>query len=383
MKKISGLILFLLILSSCGEKTNTTIKGTLNTGEKKYIYLDYLKINSTDPVDSVRLNKKGEFSFDLQLEHPDIYILRNEAGKIITVLPHPGEEVIIEGDYNYFNDSYSVSGSEESEYIRRLVEKLQDTRKRLDELDDLYSDLSNVNERQASDYINRRKAIIKEQRDFTIQFIVEHLNSISSIYAIYQKISPGQYVLNDNRDIQYMKIVADSVSQKYPEVPFVKSFVKDARDNEQTYYNMKKIESISKGKEQGYPNLEIPDTSGDTIALSSLEGKTILLYFWSSFSEASRNQNISLKEIYDKNKDEGFEVYAVAMESERSEWLKAIRFDELDWINVSELNYPESYAALIYNVNNLPTSFLINKEGEIVARDIYGRELQKWLDNIL
>jgi hypothetical protein len=84
-----------------------------------------------------------------------------------------------------------------------------------------------------------------------------------------------------------------------------------------------------------------------------------------------------------KTAKKGFEVYAVALEKDKDQWKKTIRFEELDWINVNELTFPASRAAMLYNVTNLPTSFLINKQGDIVARDIYGSELQKWLDNLL
>lgn len=350
------------------------------------LYLDYLNINKTESIDSVRIKRNGLFSFELDIDYPGIYILRSDKGELITLLPHPGETLSIETDYENFDRMYSVSGSKESEYIRQLVEKINDTRNRLNQLDEALEGLSNTNEEQARDYINRRKDIIKEQRDFSIHFIIEHLNSIASIYALYQTVSPGQYVLGQNRDIQYMKIVADSVSNRYPEAPFVKSFVADARSSEQKFYNLKALNQKISSTEitsNGLPDLVIPDLKGDSISLKSLKGKVVLLYFWASQSEAARNMNLSLKKIYEKNHAQGFEVYAVALEKDKDLWAKTVRFEELNWINVNELSFPESKAAIIYNVKNLPTSYLINRQGDIVARDIYGSELQKWLDNLL
>jgi peroxiredoxin len=386
MRKHLILILILtLSISSC-KKNNTFIEGTVKMGDKKMLYLDYLNINKTETIDSMKIKRNGLFGFSINLEYPGIYLLRNDKGEIISLLPHPGEKLWVETNYDNFDKLYSVSGSKESEYIRQLVEKLNDTRDRLNKLDETLGSLSNTNEEQAREYINRRKEIIKEQRDFSIHFIIEHLNSVASIYALYQTISPGQYVLGENRDIQYMKIVADSVSTKYPEAPFVKSFVADARSSEQKFYTVKALnEKIKSGNlaSTQIPDLIIPDTKGDSISLTSLKGKIVLLYFWASQSEDSRKMNLSLKKIYDKNREKGFEVYAVALEKDKDQWKKTIRFEELDWINVNELTFPASRAAMLYNVTNLPTSFLINKQGDIVARDIYGSELQKWLDNLL
>jgi peroxiredoxin len=370
-------------MHSCGERNNITISGMAAGGEKKMIYLDYLKINTTVPIDSMRMKRDGSFSFSFHSPHPGIYLLRTESGKLINLLPHPGESLSITANYDEFGRDYTVAGSEESEYLRQLVSKIQDTRDKLGELDKLYGSLSNVTEEQASEYINRRKTIIGEQRDYSIRFIIEHLKSLSSIYALYQEIDKDQYVLSENRDIQYMKIVADSVSQAYPDVAFVQSFVADARKAEQRFYNLRTLSEKMKDAQIGMPDLALPDQNGDTIRLSSFRGKTVLLYFWSSLTKEGISLNPGLREIYQKNKNKGFEIYAVGIESSKESWTRAIRFDELNWVNVRELNYPESEAATKYNVKVIPSTFLLNKEGEVVARDIYGPELQKWLDNLL
>ncbi len=376
-------VLLSLLMTSCGKRPNTVIEGTLTNGARKYLYLDYLNIDETKKIDSLRIRKDDSFRFRFHLEEPGIYMLRNEHGKLINLLPSPGEDIKVQAAYTGMNKNYTVSGSAESEYIRQLVEKLDDTRERLANLDETYSSFSNVTENQASDYINQRKSIIKEQRDFSIQFIIEHLNSLASIYAVYQTISPGQFVLGENRDIQYMKIVADSLSDKYSGVPLVESFVRDARKSEQKFYTAIELQKKLNDAHYGLPDLKIPDPEGDTIALSSLKGKTVLLYFWASSSLPSREQNLKLKDVYEKYKDQGFEIYAVSLDNNKSRWKQAIRYDELPWINVSELSFPNSKATSVYNVKKLPASFLLNEKGEVVARDIYGRELQKWLDNML
>ena len=63
--------------------------------------------------------------------------------------------------------------------------------------------------------------------------------------------------------------------------------------------------------------------------------------------------------------------------------MSAVDFNEFDWINVSELTFPESRAALLYNVSEIPTTFLINREGDIVAKNLLGRSLETWLDNLI
>ncbi len=384
MKKIIYLLSFvILILTSCSERPNIKIEGSIHGAEKEFLYLDFLNINEIETIDSVKIKTNGNFKFSFYAIHPGIYMLRNESGQIINLLPLPGESLKVEADYTNFNSAYSVAGSQESEYIRQLVEKIQDTRSKLNSLNASYEALTKITEGQASDFINQYKNITKEQRDFSIQFIIEHLSSIASIYALYQEIADGQFVLGENFDIQYMKIVADSVSKYYPDVPFVKSFIYDARNSEKQFYNLKGFQEKFKEANTNDMYMNLPDQTGKNIKIASLKGKVVLVYFWSSKSKESRNMNLSLMKIYEKNKSKGFEIYAIAIDNIKEEWTKAIKFDELNCINVSELTYPESEAAKKFNVKTVPSSFLYNKEGEIVTRDIFGLNLQKWLDNLL
>jgi hypothetical protein len=131
------------------------------------------------------------------------------------------------------------------------------------------------------------------------------------------------------------------------------------------------------------PDIELPDMKGNLIKLSSLRGKTVLLYFWSPQSENSKIQNAELLQIYLKYKPLGFEIFAVGLYNDITTWANAIIFDQLSWINVIEQDVRNSQIIRLYNLNRIPVSFLISPEGEILARDLYGAELSVWLDNLL
>lgn len=383
MKKTAFAILLVSFAASCTKMDNTFIEGTLAGGERRMVWLDYLNINKAEKTDSVKLNNKGVFRFKINLDHPGIYMLRNEEGRLISLLPSPGEKIELKGDYMQFDRQYSLSGSAESEKVKILTEKLSETRGKLGRLDETFASLKNVSEEQASEYIAQRKSIISEQKAFSIHFIVTNLQSLAGIYAVYQNLSPGEYVLGENKDIQYMKILADTLSRYYPEVPLVKSFVSDARESEKTYYTMRDLSEKMKDARAGLPDLRIPNLKGDTISLESSRKKATLLLFWAAGDQNSLRLMPELMSIYGKYRKKGFEIYAVSLDQRKDVLEKAISFYELNWINVCEFTYPESLAATIYNVNKVPTAFLMNSDGEIIARDITGRELEKWLDNLL
>lgn len=382
-KNIIILAFFTLLIGSCGKSSNTVIEGKLTNAERKALTIEYLNINNTVMLDSIRIKKNGDFRFKILVEQPGIYILKNESGKIINLLITPGEKISIDGDYKEMDKKYTVKGSHESENIRQLVEKLTDTRSKLKALDAGYRENPNLTENQLNDYYAQKALIIKQQRDFSISFIIEHLSSISSIYALYQKISPEELVLNENKDIQFMKIVADSLTKKYPQSTFVSTFVKDARTAEKRYYNMMGLQKKILEAQDGLPDISYPDPNGNIRKLSSLKGKTVLLYFWSAYSKESTQLNPIFEKTYRKYKNKGFEIFAVCIDQERDNWLKLIKFDELSFINTIGSDFADSDLARTYNVRAIPANYLIDKEGNIISRDIYGAELETWLDNKL
>ena len=381
-------LLFIVSISaafavSCKNRTDSRVEGILRDSDRNVLRLEYLDINKTVLIDSTQINKNGKFRFRFNVDQPGLYILKNDNGRIINLLVAPGDNISIEGDYKELDKNYIVMGSPESELIRQLVEKLNDTRDQIKVLDANYSSSSEYTEIQINEYLIRRKEILKEQRDFSISFIIDHLSSLASIYALYQKISPDDLVLNENRDIQLMKIVADSLSVRYPGSDFVKTFVNDARSTEKRYKNLIGLQAKFSAAQNGLPDISYPDPSGNLRSLSSLKGKTVLLYFWSVYSDISRQQNPGLEKTYRKYKTKGFEIFAVCVDKNSDNWLKMIRFDELSFINTVGSDFLDSDAAHTYNVRGIPANFLLDRKGSILARDLYGTELEKWLDNKL
>ena len=133
----------------------------------------------------------------------------------------------------------------------------------------------------------------------------------------------------------------------------------------------------------GLLDLSIPNRDGENITLSSLKGNVILVFFWASGNQASVESLLQLRSTYQRYHNSGFEVYAISLDNEKTPWMQSIDYNEFNWINVSELTYPNSRAQIFYNVTSLPSTYLINREGDIVAKNLFGRTLETWLDNLI
>lgn len=158
-------------------------------------------------------------------------------------------------------------------------------------------------------------------------------------------------------------------------------------DLRQTDYGKKiqKYIEFNRNIQEGSKMAEIAqlNPAGDTLRLSSLKGKWILLDFWASWCGPCREQNPELVDLYKKWKDKGFEIFAVSLDQRKEDWLAAIKKDSLSWLHVSELNEFENTAAYVYGVNAVPTNFLIDPQGKIVKKDLEPDEIDEFLSMVI
>ncbi len=379
------IVLIVAIIGFSCSSTQTEISGLISGGEDMSMTLERLDVNRTSMIDSVRTDKDGSFSIKLGLEEPELYILKNDTGAIINLLVTPGEKISVNTSYDAFGSAYEVSGSIESEGIRMLVQQLDQTRQTLDSLQLVAGDIGDPENPQFELVRNTYAQAIVKQKRFTIKYLVEHMSSLSSVYALYQKYNEEILILNLEQDLQYFKAVADSLEVTHPNSSLTLSLRADIQQRVASFEEAIKLNKLLDMADEvsGLLDLSIPDRDGNEITLSSLTGKVILVSFWASGNSTSIQTLVQLQSTYKKYHEKGFEVYAISLDNNKINWMNAMDFNEFSWINVSELSFPESKAALLYNVTALPTLYLINREGDIVAKNLYGRNLETWLDNLI
>lgn len=377
--------LFLLLAAFACGRTRTEINGRIEGGGDLSLTLERLDVNRTSLMDSLKTDKDGSFHFKIQHEEPELYILKNDTGKIVNLLLTPGEKVFLTTSKGSFGRDYQVSGSPESENIRLLVAHLNQTRHDLDSLLTLADSIGDSGSPQLDLIRNAYTQAIIKQKRFTIRYLVEHMAALSSVYALYQKYDGLNPILGDDADLQYFKSVADSLELAFPNSSLTKSLRADINRREAEYMQSSKLNTLLGMAEEvsGLLDLSIPDREGREVTLSSLNGKVILVAFWASGNQASVQSLLRLRSTYDRYHERGFEIYAISLDVNKYNWMNTVDFNEFNWINVSELSYPNSKSNLLYNVSELPTTFLINREGDVVARNLYGRTLETWLDNLI
>jgi hypothetical protein len=375
MKYSSLAVCVAAILCGCSSKENVKLSGLFIGTNNDKVILEQVTTAGRIFVDSTRTTKKGEFKFKFsnQSNTPEFYnIISNN--QYIPLIVSAGEKIKIRAAGN-ISANYEISGSPDSERVKKLNSLVANSLHKFDSIREIYNSISDEKQKEQTrkDF---SKIGINLKRDY-INFIIDNSNSMSSLYALYQIMPDGQVLLNDQGDFVYYRLVADSLTKIYPDAPHVKRLLKDLDKIESSFKlsNMVAKSTLNKGN---YPELELPDMYGNKIRLSSVNmGKVVLLDFWVTVDNTAQMRNLELKNIYKKYKDKGLEIYQVALDQNKSAWITTVQETKLPWISVCDFKGIYSPAARLYNISKVPANYLINEKGEIIGKNMTTEELEK------
>ena len=383
--KISRLLITVLfaglIIAGCSKKENQfTVSGNISHADGETIYFEKLLVSSYELIDSMKIDEEGEFEFEGQTGIPAYYLLKFSDEKFITLLIDSLDNIVVNADFVNFERDYHVEGSLGSLLVKELNDHFNKTQHKLDSLrafHNLYR--GNPDYSEMREQWNQQAGKIREaQSEFSKEFVMNNPFSMSSVLALYQKFDEQTYVIND---LQTMRVAASALNSIYPESPHVKALYQNTIQllkDEQSAQVRKMIQEQGENS----PDIVLPTPEGEEVALSSLRGKVVLLQFWSALDRNSRIFNQALVEAYNKYHNKGFEIYQVSVDDNRIEWVDAIDQDQLAWINVGDME-GSTLAARSYNIQSVPFNYLLNAEGEIIAKNLKGPALDNALSKLL
>ncbi len=380
MKKVYLLFVFPFLLFSCGHKSNFTISGKIDGGAGKRIYFNKLLLNSQQTLDSTKLDKEGRFKFKGDATSPTFYILKLSPGNFITLLVDSAENCKISAAYKTFPDNYEVQGSVGSAHMKELNTRFLSAKKQMDSLQALYKKVKNdpAQLSRASALEALYNNVRNNHSDFVTSFVKNNPFSLASIYALYQKWGEQDFVI---KDLQVMKIAASALFSIYPTNEQVIALYQNTNELVRTEAQRKLLTAL-KDKAVNSPNIVLPDADGKAKDLWSLHGKYVLLHFWSAKDPSSQIMNPVLSEVYQKYNKKGFEIFMVSVDTDREAWMDAIQEYNLNCINVGDMKGCFQ-AVTNYNIKSIPANYLLDKEGEIVAKNLKGPALDQVLNHIL
>jgi hypothetical protein len=360
------------------------VQGKIENLEGKTVFLSEYKESGIVNIDSIVMPKSGNFKLVGETTFPKFFLLRISPTDHITLLIDSTDIINISANSNNFISSYKVDGPENMMLVKQLEDRIQLTLSKKDSLAKVYEasiDSKSVDS-LAKEIDKKFNKIVEEQIAFSKKFIEAHPGSMANLLALSQQIIPGSVnVFTMPDDMVYYEKVYSSLSIKYPISPDViqlHNFITRAKSQ-----NQRKPVAKSYGIGDIVPDISLNNQDGKIISLYSLRGKYVLLQFWAGWSRESRRDNAKLVRNYQKYKSKGFEIFQVSLDKEKSRWIEAIKEDQLgEWLHGSDLLFWGSTPAKAYNISTIPTNFLLNKNGEVIAINLYGEALGAKLQEI-
>lgn len=382
MKKLQNIFILtaLLIAVGCTQQPTATIEGTITEAKDKTLYLDYLGVSQTSVRDSVKLNDKGSFHFQVPApECFDFYRLR--VGKEAIYLSVDSTETLhIEAALPTMSSAYQVEGSEDNLMLKQLVLKQGK----------LQNDIRQLARRTTTPLGITRQRIdslmTTYKQDVRMEYIYSNPGKPYAYFALFQRVG-GELIFDpvaSRDDIRCFAAVATNLDLYYPEAERTKNIksiaikgMKNTRPAQPVDYSALQDKIV----EASIIDIALPDIDGATRRLTDLKGKVVMLDFTAYGHEQSAARVIVLRELYNKYAAQGFEIYQVALDGNEHFWKTAV--DNIPWICVRDEEAPYCQAATLYGVRELPTYFLINRAGELVTRDSNVKDLEAEIQRLL
>ncbi len=368
MKKVTFAALAALTITACSSGPKFQVNGNVSGADGKMLYLEASGLEGIVPLDSVKLKGEGTFSFKQpRPESPEFYRLRID-NKIINFSVDSIETIQIKAPYADFSTTYTVEGSENSNKIKELTMKQIRLQK---EVDDLLAALRS--NRMGHDVFEDSLATLLNnyKEDVKVNYIFAAPNTAAAYFALFQKLN--NYLifdpLNNKDDVKCFAAVATSLNNAFPHAVRSKNLynivIKGMKNTRQPQAKALEIPQ-EKIVETGIIDIALRDVKGNVRKLTDLKGKVVLLDFSVFQSPAGSPHNLMLRELYNEYAKQGLEIYQVSLDADEHYWKTAA--DNLPWVCVRDGNGVYSTNVAVYNVRQVPSIFLINRNNELKLR---------------
>lgn len=377
--------LFLLstitLLTACQPQGKFHVEGCISDAKDTTMYLEHISLgDGIVPIDSVRLGEDGHFSLSGRaMGNPEFYRLRI-GGQGINLAIDSTETIRVEASLKRMSFGYTVEGSGSCDTIRMLSQKLAELETRVKQMAENRS--YTLAERDS--FI--REMIVDYKNDVKMNFILDHYESSSSYFACFQMLGGTRLFdpLADRSDLSWLRAVANAWNERYPDCARTQNLCNIAKEGRRNQIKPREIVldmDNEKVRELGIIDITLPNLQGDEQTLSDLRGKVVLLDFTAFSLPASQERTMALRSLYTKFHDRGFEIYQIGLDPDRHFW--AQHCEELPWVSVFCEEGVESDLLELYQVQQIPSYFLIDRNCDLQARQENIDNLEKDIEKLL
>lgn len=385
-KTLSALAVSLMMLGavSCSNK-KFEVSGNITDAKDSLLYFENMSLNGAVVVDSTKLDADGNFSFAVDAPSaPEFYRLRI-AGQIINVAADSTEHVTIKAAYPTMASQYEVSGSDECAKIKELAIGQMALQASINNI----VRNTNLNDDVMRDSI--RVILAQYKEGVKNNYIFKEPMKAYAYFALFQTIALGyENVLvfnprSNEDDVKVFAAVATSWDTYYPKAERGLNLHNIAIEGLKNIRIMKAEQQQtvdpSKVEYTGVIDIALPDNKGNIRKLSSLKGKVVMLDFHLFETKESTTRIMQLRELYNKYHAQGFEIYQVSIDPDEHFWKTSVA--ALPWICVHSDDGLNAAELGMYNVKDIPTYFLIDKNNVLQKRDVQIKDIDAEIKALL
>ncbi len=367
--------------ASC-QQNKFHVTGNITDAQDSVLYFENMSLDGPVIVDSVKLTSDGKFDFSGEKPSaPEFYRLRIKSS-IINVSIDSTETVNFTASYPTMPVKYEVTGSENCEKIKELSLLQINLLNQVIALNKNYT----LSIQQTNDSINKMVEAYKE--NVKLNYIFKEPYKAYAYFALFQALG-NRLIFNPHESVEDMRVfgaVATSWDTYYPEAERGKNLHNIAIEGMKTQRILQAKQqsaSIDMSKVVVSEIIDVPlvDNHGNRRSLTELKGKVVLLDFHAFSAPGSTQRIMQLREVYNKYHAQGLEIYQVSVDPDEHFW--KTQTAALPWINVHDPNNLQSEYLARYNVQNIPTFFLITRGNALHKRDAQIKNLDAEIKSLL
>lgn len=348
------------LLTSCGSKA--VIEGVVTDAPDSDVIVSLLDVNRYQVLDTVKTDAQGRYTYKLEMKEgqPEFIYLFHGAKRIASLLLQKDDKVKVTSDTL---GNYSVTGSPECDRLAEVERTQAEFGNKFAATQAQLADMDASSPEAAVLRADLSRQYIAYYRD-RVKYVLENSKSLTVVPVLYESIGGTLPVFGQTTDAIHFRNISDSLKTVYPESRYVKALEQEAA-RRTSYLEMDN--RLRNAAEVKYIDIAMPDVKGNTVKLSEVEGKVVMVYFWASENAEQKMFNLDVvKPVYADYKDKGFEIYAVSLDTDKAKWATTVRNQELDWINVCDGRGSASPVVTTYNVQSIPSLFFL-VDGDLVS----------------